>query len=312
MVLENTFYYIGAAASLYLLACLVQHLFTFLHPSSLPRYLHKGKESWALITGATDGIGFGFAQELCQRGFNVLLHGRNRQKLMRVEAQLKSDFPSSKIRTFIFDASQPTGSIDELVRDFEDINLTILINNVGGQGGQTSSTFQLFRDFANHEVDRVIDVNARFATQLTRALLPNLERNEPSLIMNLSSTSALGLPYLSVYSGSKGYIESFTKALNTEMKAEGKDIDVIGIKVGSVQSAGNDVQLGFFIPTSRQMASASLNRVGCGRALISAYWPHFLQTLGFEIIHEKVMQAVVIDALKKRKIETDQREKRRN
>src|SRR3984893_12013911 len=57
----------------------------FLRPTSLACYLSNdtAHPSWALITGSTDGIGLGFAKELCSRGFNVLLHGRNMGKLQR-------------------------------------------------------------------------------------------------------------------------------------------------------------------------------------------------------------------------------------
>lgn len=87
------FYYTGLLTSLYLLSKLTNHIYIYhLRPSSLDRCLHRhrrttsGKESesrssssWALITA--DGIGLAFAQELCARGFNVFLHGRNRDKL---------------------------------------------------------------------------------------------------------------------------------------------------------------------------------------------------------------------------------------
>lgn len=52
-------------------------MFYFLYPSPLHRYLgnQQGKSSWALVTGASDGIGEGFAHELCSHGFNVIIMG---------------------------------------------------------------------------------------------------------------------------------------------------------------------------------------------------------------------------------------------
>lgn len=60
------------------------------------------------------------------------------------------------------------------------------------------------------------------------------------------------------------------------MSAEVKQVEVMGIQVGSVQTAGDDVEEGFFIPSSRNMAKAALERVGCGRVMLCAFWPHAL------------------------------------
>jgi short-subunit dehydrogenase len=297
---------LGAATSLYLLVNLALHLYAFLRPSSLSRYLHKGKESWALVTGSSDGIGLGFAQELCKNGFNVILHGRNRQKLQGVKERLKGEFPSVKIRILVIDATAPTDSLEDIVvRELADIHLTVLINNVGGQPYHIARTFQRLQDFANLEVDRALNLNARFPIQLTRVLLPILEGNGPSLIMNISSLAAIGAPYLCVYVGSKGFIEAFTRGLKTEIRAEAENVEVIGIRTGNVLSGSNKVRTSFFTPTSRVMARAALARVGCGQTLIAAYWPHWLQLVPFNIFPEKIIQTWLIQELKLRKKNAD-------
>jgi len=255
--MADIFYLLGAATSLYLVWQLALHLLTFLRSSDLPRYLHEGKESWALVTGSSDGIGLGFAQELCKNGFNVILHGRRREKLLDVKARLNVEFPSVKIRILVIDALEPITSLDDLVSELADIHLTVLVNNVGGQPNHIAPVYQSFRDFTSVQVDQLINLNARFAVQLTRVLLPILERNGPSLIMNISSVATVGMPYLSIYVGTKGLINTFTKALNSEMRAEGKNVEVIGILGGKIVSASNNVQTNFFTPTSREMARAA-------------------------------------------------------
>ena len=72
----------------------------------LGRYLHPDKECWALITGASDGIGFGLAEELCLRGFNVILHSRNRDKLELKKRELEAQFPKSQIAIAVGDAGE--------------------------------------------------------------------------------------------------------------------------------------------------------------------------------------------------------------
>ena len=89
----------------------------FLYPSTLDRYLrdYQEEKSWALVTGSSDGIGEGIAHELCSRGFNVVLHGRNAEKLSRVQASLLAGYPKVQIRKVIADAeSFTTSAIDDI------------------------------------------------------------------------------------------------------------------------------------------------------------------------------------------------------
>ncbi len=82
--------------------------------------------------------------------------------------------------------------------------------------------------------------------------------------MNIGSAACFGMPYVTVYSGTKAYDMTWSNALTSELAAEGHDIETLGVIIASTKSAGNaGAQLGFAVPTSRQMASAALDRVGC-------------------------------------------------
>ena len=131
--MQNTFSYIDVLKSIYALVHACKFVYSQLRPSRLPRYLHGNKEVWALGTGASDGVGEDFAPELCRQGFNVILHGRNEQKLEKVAASLARDYPSHKTRLFIANISVPA-SFDEILDIVKDLNLIVLINNVGGLG----------------------------------------------------------------------------------------------------------------------------------------------------------------------------------
>ena len=272
----------------------------FLYPSTLHRYLrdHQGRKSWALVTGASDGIGLGFAQELCLRGFNVVLHGRNVEKLSRAKETLLTEFPNIEIRIVTADAGSCTDStIDNLVAGLQDINLTVLINNVGGTAS-LSTDFKTLENHTSTEVDTLININIRFTVQLTRALLPTLQRNEPSLIMNIGSMSETGYPWLSVYSPCKAYMHAFSTALRLEQKVYHHDVEILGVQVGSVQSQQNRADVSFFVPSSRVMARSALARVGCGMANVTGYFPHHLQRVWFSITPEWVMDKVLVNVLK--------------
>ncbi|KAF2450080.1 hypothetical protein P171DRAFT_204594 [Karstenula rhodostoma CBS 690.94] len=83
-------------------------LFHYFYRSGLPKYLRQdanGESSWALVTGASDGIGWGLSRQLADRGFNVILHGRNTSKLTRCREELEASFPHRHFRTVTVDAS---------------------------------------------------------------------------------------------------------------------------------------------------------------------------------------------------------------
>ncbi|KAK9249032.1 hypothetical protein V1506DRAFT_138038 [Lipomyces tetrasporus] len=77
-------------------------------PSSLLRYhhSHRGRAPWAVITGASDGMGKGYAREPAHRGFNVVLHGRNLTNLDSVKKELSEEFANVNFRTIVVDASK--------------------------------------------------------------------------------------------------------------------------------------------------------------------------------------------------------------
>lgn len=298
MAIEGFIYYLGVLTAFYLIATFLQFIFIYLRPSSILSYRHQ-TESWALVTGASDGIGFALAHELCYRGFNVILHGRNPAKLEGVKSTLTHAFPATKIRLIVMDASLPvsSSSLQRLVDGIQDVHLSVLINNVGGTGA-LSLDLKTFKDHTHDEVDAMLNLNSRFAIQLTRAIIPLLQRNQPGLIINIGSTASIGIPYLTVYSGAKGFNMSWGKSLLIEAKAEGQNISVLGVIVANVQSAANKSDANIFTPTSQVMAKAILDRVGCGKPIVVAYFPHALQVSPLGWLPEVVVQKLLTNAVK--------------
>lgn len=292
--LTNALTYIGAATTCYIGSRIVRHVYCYTHPSSLPRYNPPGKDAWALVTGATDGIGFGFAQTLSKHGFNVFLHGRSREKLLQRQQELQNEFPDVKTKLIVYDVANTSEDIDSIAREIGDAHLTVLINNVGGNIVQLGQ----FPEMSYAEVRDTITLNATFMTQLTRVLIPILEKNGPSLVMNISSVAAYGMQYVGIYSATKGYTNSFTSALDAEMKADGRGIEVLAIAVGNTQSQSNDIAVSFFNPSARRLAEGALSRVGCGRHLVWGYWPHFLQGLSVDLLPRAILLRTITSSMR--------------
>lgn len=312
MILRSNIAYVvlGSLLALYVLYKLACHIYVYLRPSSLPSYLHPPDGAWALITGSSDGIGFGLAQELCHRGFNVILHGRNHTRLLHAQSLLADQFPTTKTRILVLDANTPASDpcFDRAIREAVDsITLTVLVNSFGGQQGiLPAERFLLgFGEYTPAQIEGIVQINTLFMLHVTRCLFPVLRANAPSLLLNVSGLGARGMPYLSVYSGSKGYLEAFTRALRAEMRGEGKQVEVLAIQAGYVQTRSNPMATGYFVPSSRRFAAAVLNRVGCGRDVVFGYWPHWLQALGFVVLPEAWMAKIVFGETSRRKKEMD-------
>jgi 17beta-estradiol 17-dehydrogenase / very-long-chain 3-oxoacyl-CoA reductase len=256
----------------------------FLRPYNLSKYKKGGKgEPWALVTGASDGIGVGFAEELASQGFNVILHGRNEQKLLGVKERLLFQWPARKFEILILDAIADAGNADKMaaaLAEFKDLNIKILINNVGGVAGGKPS-FRKFVEKSPGLIDDWIDINLRFATQFTRQLLPTLIANQAALIINISSGSAdAPSPWLAVYSGTKAFNKSWSRSLAVELLDEGHDIDCHAIIVGPTATDRLGLDVSMTQPSVRTLAKSSLRYAGTSVRDVAAYWGHdYLMTL---------------------------------
>lgn len=171
-------------------------------------FLRPGKNlkkygSWALVTGPTDGIGKGFSFELAKRGLNLVLVGRNPDKLKDVSDSIKAKCPQTQIKSVVVDFS---GDLDEGVQrikeTIEGLDVGLLINNVG-------ISYPYARFF--HEVDEdllkdLIKINVEGTTKVTQAVLPGMLKRKKGAIVNIGSGAAIIIPsdpLYSVYAASK-------------------------------------------------------------------------------------------------------------
>ncbi|KAF2546415.1 hypothetical protein F2Q70_00021086 [Brassica cretica] len=167
-----------------------------------PRRL-KSYGSWAMVTGATDGIGRAFAHELAKHGLNLILVSRNPSKLASVSDDFRQEFPQIKIKIIPFDFSSERGyeAIEEGIKGLE---VGILINNVG-------ITYPRAMFF--HEVDqltwtKILRVNLEATTWVTRSLIGPMVHRRRGAIINISSGAAVVVPSHPLYA-----IYAATKAL---------------------------------------------------------------------------------------------------
>lgn len=192
--------------------------------------------------------------------------------------------------------------IENMARDVAGLNLGVLINNVGGgpaiqEGEAVFATLDKSRPVTN---EAWVSLNARFPTHLTAALIPILEKNSPSLIINISSLADEGTPWITMYSGAKAMLMGWSKGLAREMEAVGRDIEVLGVETGQVTGVGwKDKKATLMEPDARTFARAVLDRVGCGRLVVCGYWGHGVLTALTGCLPEWLYRKVLVDAMRR-------------
>ena len=135
--MSNAIYYIGLIAVLAKLRAIIDFVwFYFLRPTNHWEEYLQGPSPYAVVTGATDGIGKATAQELYNKGFNLILHGRNEKKLKGVIEEIQSTKSKrtgkiQEVKYFLEDASKTGIDFEGIARRFEGLNVTIFVNNVG-------------------------------------------------------------------------------------------------------------------------------------------------------------------------------------
>lgn len=243
---------------------------------------------WAIVTGATSGIGRDIAHELCSRGFNVVVHGRDSKRLEELAEALRAEH-GVQTKTLLLDASTAFDAtsdaatrqtLAELLAGLK--NLRVLINNVGT--GHEPSGFKLFEQQSAADITALLNVNLVFTTHLTHALLPalrataTLAAGDLSFVVNAGSLADVGLPYAAVYSGAKAYVRALSRALDTELHADGAGVRVVAAVIGDTDSDGHRVGTGAFTPSSRDMARMMVDgAAGSAGGVFWPYWPHKVQ-----------------------------------
>ena len=163
-------------------------------------------EQYALVTGASKGIGRAISILLAQKGYKLLLVARSAAELK----QLAEELPGGALYLAI-DLSE--GGAAKKVAEFcKDFTVSILVNNAG---------YGLWGEFGESNIQQdlnMLQLNTSALIELTWYLLSQLKQ-QPSYILNVSSTAAYqAVPTLAVYAATKAFVLSFSRALRLELK----------------------------------------------------------------------------------------------
>lgn len=187
----------------------------------------KLKGPYALVAGGSKGIGYSIAEALAKRHYNLILIARHEDALQQAKSKLETLY-AVHVEIIVKDLSdeKTSGEIAEWCK-LHQIHLNVLCN-VAGFGGAN--------DYLSIPMDSVrymIHLNVESAMTLSMALLPLLEQNSPSYILNVASMAGFApIPIKNVYAATKAALISFSYSLRYQLKE--KNISVSCLCPGPV------------------------------------------------------------------------------
>ena len=182
---------------------------------------------WALVTGASSGIGLEFARQLAALGLNIVMVARRKSKLEDLSNEIGQRHPSINTRIIVADLSKKE-SIATTNEQTKDLDIGLLVNNAG---------VEIFGSFFNTRMDKhenCIAVNISACVALTHLYGPRLMERRRGGIIFVSSMTKCALPYFSTYSGTKAFLSNLSLIVGHELKEYG--VDVMSMEPGYVFS----------------------------------------------------------------------------
>jgi short-subunit dehydrogenase len=196
--------------------------------------MSSAKKKWAVVTGASAGLGVEFARQLARKGYDLVLTARRRDRLEKIAEEVERDM---KVSAVVLESDlSVAGASAALLRELDErgIEVELLVNNAGvGLHGEALAM----------PIDRLsamIQLNVTALVELSIALGAKMAARGSGAILNVSSTASFQPnPYFAVYGATKAFVTSFSLALAREVGPRG--VRVLAHCPGPTRTEFNDV-----------------------------------------------------------------------
>ncbi|CAG7830532.1 unnamed protein product [Allacma fusca] len=233
---------------------------------------------WAVVTGASDGIGKAYAEEIARLGVNVVLISRSKSKLDDLARELGEKF-GVQTKVVSVDFTEGLHIYDEIQKELEGLEIGTLVNNIG-----------IFYPYVEYFTERpnarkhsqdMIFCNVFPVTFMTHMILPQMCSRGRGVIINIGSyLGTIPCPLNSMYSGTKAFTERFTESLSMEYEKSGVIIQAVIPEYVSTRMSGV-TKPSWTTPSAKEYVRKALKTVGV-ESRTSVYIPHRLAILAHE------------------------------
>jgi short-subunit dehydrogenase len=257
--------------------------------------------SYALITGASGGIGLSIAEELAKKGYNLLLVARSEDRLESIKTNLSKKY-SIEVHWLGADLSS-VGSHLELLNwiTANDWRLTVLVNNAGY--GLWKSVEKSSLD----ELQNIMQLNMNALVNICHSFIPTLKKNSPSFILNIASTASYqAVPYLSTYAATKAFVVLFSRGLRWELKES--NVSVTTVSPGATSTGFIDrAEMGLlkekaekFSMTPEEVARISVAGMFAGKTEVIPGFANWISVKLTYLLPKQLVEKIALGLYKKK------------
>jgi short-subunit dehydrogenase len=244
---------------------------------------------WALVTGASAGIGTALAEELAAGGTNLVLTARRKDRLEKLAKALRA---KHTVKTVVFVADLAEPSAPDKIFAFtkeKGMEIDLLINNAG---------FGQYGEFPSVEKQRLLDmvqVNCSAVVHLTRLYLPEMVARRRGDVLILASTASFqAVPYISTYAATKAFDLLFAEGLAEELKPYG--IRVCALCPGTTESEFHAVsgqeKFKKNAETAEKVARTGLKALAAGKSYVISGLGNYLGAHGERLVPRRFVTRV--------------------
>ncbi|XP_071339505.1 17-beta-hydroxysteroid dehydrogenase type 3 [Trachinotus anak] len=180
---------------------------------------------WAVVTGASEGIGREYAFALAEQGMNVIIMSRTKVTLDQVAKEIVEK-TGQRVKVIVTDFTQEH-IFSEIEDQLKDLNIGVLVNNVGMLPSFIPCKFLNSAEL-NQTITKVINCNVKTMAKMCKIILPGMENRGKGVIVNISSgVACIPFPMYTLYTASKVFVERFSLGLQAEYKDKGIIIQAV-------------------------------------------------------------------------------------
>ncbi|MBV8177214.1 MAG: SDR family oxidoreductase [Mycobacterium sp.] len=241
--------------------------------------MSKQQTGWAVITGASSGLGAIFADQLARRGLSLVLAGRDQARLSAVAQRVNQN-----VELVVGDLGTEAG-VDALIDHLKDREIDVLVNNAG------FGTYGAFAELDAEREHELVAVNVDALVRLTHAVLPGMLARGRGGILNVASTIAFQPgPYQATYGASKAFVLSLSQALWAETRGSGVTVTALcpgPTRTGFVDALGSDVShtaIYRHLAEPEPVVAAGLRALDRGRAVVVPDWRYRVMATGGRLL----------------------------
>ncbi len=252
--------------------------------------MERWRGKWAVVTGASAGIGRELAKQLAARGANLVLTARRQERLEQLAGELSTRH-SVGVEVLAADLARPAAPAEIFAHtQGKGIAVDLLVNNAG---------FGVYGHFYREDIGRqleMVQVNVAAVVHLTHLYLrPMVERRHGDVLIVASTAGFQGVPYITTYAATKGFDLLFAEGLAQEVRQYG--INVCALCPGSThtefqQVAGQPDRAFRRAETAEKVARVGLEGLAKGKSYVISGLPNYLSVQGQRLVPRPLVNRV--------------------